>query len=248
MLRKRVIPCLLLKEESLVKTIKFGSPNYIGDPINAVKIYNDCEVDEIILLDISTNGAGPRFDLIKKIVDECFVPMCYGGGVRTIKEMEKIFQIGVEKISLNTLIFEEPKIVREAVDRFGSQSIIASIDVKQNLFGKYVVYYQNGNKKVKQSLAEVLKSLGDLGVGEILINDIMKDGTMTGYNLELMRYVADSVEVPVIGIGGAGKIDDLEKGFETGVQALAAGSLFVYKSSFRGVLINYPNVEIEKIR
>lgn len=250
MLKKRVMPCLLLKGESLVKTEQFGKYNYIGDPINAVKIFNDCEVDEIILLDIdaSIEDKEPNYDLIRKIVNESFVPMAYGGGVKTVGQMEKLFQIGIEKVSLNTLIFEDEETVIRAVERFGAQSIVASLDVKKNLFGKYEVFYFSAKKKSKHTLLGALDLVQRLGVGEILINDISKDGMMNGYNLDLIKRVVDYVSVPVIGIGGAGQIDDLRKGFETGIKALAAGSLFVYKSNFKGVLINYPNQEIEKMR
>ncbi len=250
MLKRRIIPCLLLKDEALVKTIQFNKFSYIGDPINAVKIYNDCEVDELIILDISatTEGKKPNISLIKKIVDECFIPLAYGGGVKTIEQMEQIFQIGVEKISLNSLLFENPEVVRQAVAKFGAQAIIASIDCKKNIWGSYEVFLRNGKVKVKMKFDEVLMYIDNLGIGEILINDIQRDGEMKGYNIELIKMCMERINVPVIGLGGAGNLEHLREAFKTGVPALAAGSLFVYKSEFRGVLINYPNKEIEHMR
>lgn len=250
MLKRRIIPCLLLKDEALIKTIQFNKYAYIGDPINAVKIYNDCEVDEIILLDIfaTTENKRPNVELIKKIVDECFIPLAYGGGVRTIEEMDEIFQIGVEKICLNALLFEDPQMVKQAVARFGAQAIVASLDFKKSLFGGYEAYVRNGKVKVKMKFDEVLKYIESLGVGEVLVNDIQRDGEMKGYNTELIDLCMQRCQVPVIGLGGAGKLEHLREAFQTGIPALAAGSLFVYKSEFRGVLINYPNQEIEKMR
>ena len=250
MLKKRVMPCLLLKGESLVKSVKFKDYNYIGDPINAVKIFNDCEVDELVLLDITatTEGREPNFDLIAKIVDESFVPLAYGGGVKTIEQMAKIFKIGVEKIIINSLLFEDSGMIAKAIEYFGAQSVVVSIDVKKNLFGKYEVFLYNGKKKASKSFEEVLSQLNQLNVGEVLINDISRDGMMQGYNLDLIAYALEKLNMPVIAIGGAGELSDLEKAFNLGIQALAAGSLFVYKSQFRGVLINYPNAEIEKMR
>ncbi|OJV62412.1 MAG: imidazole glycerol phosphate synthase subunit HisF [Clostridiales bacterium 38-18] len=250
MLKKRVMPCLLLKGESLVKSVKFKDYTYIGDPINAVKIFNDCEVDELVLLDITatTEEREPNFDLIAKIVDESFVPLAYGGGVKTIEQMAIIFKIGVEKIIINSLLFEDSGMIAKATEYFGAQSIVVSIDVKKNLFGKYEVFLYNGKKKASKSFEEVLSLLNQLNVGEVLINDISRDGMMEGYNLDLIAYTLDKLNMPVIAIGGAGELSDLEKAFDLGIQALAAGSLFVYKSRFRGVLINYPNAEIEKMR
>lgn len=250
MLKRRIIPCLLLKDEALVKTIQFSKFSYIGDPINAVKIFNDCEVDELIILDISatTEGKTPNISLIKKIVDECFIPLAYGGGVKTIEQMEQIFQIGVEKISLNSLLFENPEVVKQAVARFGAQAIIASLDCKKNIWGNYEVYIKSGRVKIKMQFDDVLTYINELGVGEILINDIQRDGIMKGYNVELLQKCIERFNIPVIGIGGAGKLEHLREAFEIGIPALAAGSLFVYKSEFRGVLINYPSKEIEKMR
>lgn len=250
MLKKRVIPCLLLQGESLVKTIQFQKGNYIGDPMNAVKIYNDCEVDELIILDIAAtvNEKQPNFDLLSKIVDECFIPLTYGGGIKTIEDMSTIFQIGVEKVAINALIYENSSIVKDAVKKFGSQSIVASIDCKKNIFGHYDVYIRNGKKKIKYKLDSYLEYVQSLGVGEILINDIHRDGMMDGYNLELMEICKKQISTPLIGLGGAGCLEHLQNAFELGITALAAGSLFVYKSKYRGVLINYPNTEIEKMR
>ena len=250
MLKRRVMPCLLLRGESLVKTIQFNKFNYIGDPINAVKIFNDCEVDELVILDITATleKRDPNFELISKIVNECFVPLAYGGGISNLDQMTKLFKMGIEKICVNTAIFDKPEFIKEAVGRFGAQSVVASIDVKKNIFGHYEVYTQSGTHKIKMKLDEVLDYIESLGVGEVMVNDIARDGMMEGYNLELISQFLKRLKTPLIAIGGAGSIEHLQKAFDTGIHALAAGSLFVYKSKLRGVLINYPNKEIEKMR
>lgn len=250
MLRRRVMPCLLIKNEALVKTIQFNKFNYIGDPVNAVKIYNDCEVDELVILDISATieHKEPNYMLIAKIVDECFMPLAYGGGVKSIEQMAQIFKLGAEKIVINSLVFEAPEVIKAAISKFGAQSIVASIDCKKNIFGKYEVFTNSGKNKIKMKLEDVFKLLNELGVGEVMINDISCDGMMQGYNKELIQKSLEQLNMPLIAIGGAGKVEHLKEAFELGIQALAAGSLFVYKSAFRGVLINYPNKEIEKMR
>lgn len=250
MLKRRVMPCLLLRGESLVKTIQFKKFSYIGDPINAVKIFNDCEVDELVILDITATleKREPNFELIGKIVNECFVPLAYGGGITTLDQMTRLFKLGIEKICVNTALFENPEFIKRAVDRFGAQSVVASIDCKKNIFGQYETFTKSGTHKVKMKLEDVMSTIEKLGVGEVMINDISRDGMMEGYNLELIELFLKTLKTPLIAIGGAGSIEHLKKAFELGIKALAAGSLFVYKSKLRGVLINYPNKEIEKMR
>ena len=244
MIRARVIPCLLLKDGGLVKTMRFSNPRYIGDPINAVKIYNAKEVDELIFLDITATKEKrePNYDLIKEIAEECFMPFSYGGGIRSIASIKKLLRLGVEKVILNTASHENPTLVREAVNMFGSSTVIASIDVKKNFLGKYKRYIRAGKKSVAGDIRDCVRDLEALGVGEIFINSIDRDGTMAGYDIELVRDLAERVSIPVIACGGAGTLNDVREVLQrTGISAAAAGSIFVYHGKIKGVLINYPN-------
>ena len=243
MFRSRVIPCLLLSDSGLVKTVKFGTPKYIGDPINAVRIFNDKEVDELVVLDISATRAvrGPRFDMIREIAAECFMPLTYGGGVRTIEQMDRLFRSGVEKVSLNSEVFCTPQLVREAARRFGAQSVIVSIDVRRNWMGRYRVWSDGGRKDSGLDPYDHARQMVDLGAGEILVQSIDRDGTMDGYDLDLVRRITSSVSVPVVACGGAGKFEDLSRVIrDAGAAAAAAGSLFVFHGKHRAVLISYP--------
>jgi len=245
------MPCLLVKDGRLVKTVRFKKPAYIGDPINAIKIYNDKEVDELIVLDISASveRRGPSFELIEEVAGECFMPFAYGGGVRDIDDMRTIFSLGVEKVAINSHAGENPELVRQAADIFGSQSIIASIDVKKNMFGKYGVYAYSGSKALKIDPAGYARKMEDSGAGELLLNAIDQDGMMDGFDIPLIRQVAQAVTIPVIAVGGAGKTEDLAAAVkEGGASAVAAGSLFVYQGKNRGVLINFPRrSELERL-
>lgn len=242
MYRSRVIPCLLLKDEGLYKTIKFKKPRYLGDPINTLKLFNDKEADEIIVLDISAsiNGKGPNFDYIKRLTRECFMPMCYGGGVTTIEQVETLYKLGVEKVAFNTSLFTNPKLITDVAKNFGSQSVVASIDVKKGLFGSYSVYVMSGIKDTKCDPITYAKRAEELGVGEIFINLIDKDGMMNGYDYELIKKVSSAVNIPVVANGGAGSLSDCVKAVNSGASAAAAGSLFVYYGALKAVLINYP--------
>ncbi|MFZ5945165.1 MAG: AglZ/HisF2 family acetamidino modification protein [Bacillota bacterium] len=247
MLKSRVIPCLLLKNRGLVKTVKFKDPRYIGDPINCVKIFNDKEVDELVFLDIqATMGKRkPQFDIISDIASECFMPLCYGGGINTLEDIQKILNIGVEKIAINSHAIEKPEFVRDASRAFGSQSIVVSIDVKKSLFGKYQVYSDSGIKSTRLTPIEHAMRMEEMGAGEILLNSIDKDGTMAGYDLELIKMVSESVHIPVIACGGAGDISHFKEAIDFGkASAVAAGSLFVFQGSLRAVLINYPEYKV----
>ena len=244
MLNTRVIPCLLLKGNGLVKTVQFKNPFYIGDPINTIKIFNDKEVDELVFLDITATQEkrGPNFKLLSEISTECFMPLGYGGGITSLGEIEKLFNLGIEKIILNSAAFHNEKLISEAVHVFGSQSIIASMDVKKAwLSKKQTVFVNSGNVNTKISPLEYAKKMEEAGVGEIILNSIDKDGTMGGYDLHLIRTVSSELKIPVVALGGAGGLYDLGKAKKAGAAAVAAGSMFVFQKAHRAVLITYPS-------
>lgn len=242
MLIPRVMPCLLKKGSALVKTIKFKDENYIGDPINTIKIYNDLEADELVLLDIlaTREKRKPPFDFIAQVASECFMPMTYGGGIREIDDMRRIFNLGVEKIVICTHAVDELLFIKQAAELFGSQSVVVSIDVKKN-WGKYEVYIEGGTNPTKLDPVKFAVMMEQMGAGEIFLNSIDKDGAMEGYDLELIQRVASAVNVPLIACGGAGRIEDLGEAIKAGASAVAAGSLFVYQGKNRSVLINFPS-------
>lgn len=242
MLKTRVMPCLLLSDSKLVKTVRFAHPNYIGDPVNAVKIYNEKEVDEIIILDISAtvNKKPPSFRTINEISNECFMPLTYGGGICKIDDMKKIFYSGVEKISINSYASENPSFIKQAAEQFGSQSIVISIDARLERPGDYRVFTHGGRVKTRFSPIEFASLMEQHGAGEILLTSIDKDGTMSGYDTTLIHQVSESVSIPVIACGGAGKINDFGDAVKAGASAVAAGSMVVYQGKNRGVLINFP--------
>jgi len=250
MLETRVIPCLLLSNGALVKTVKFKNPVYIGDPINTVQIYNQKEVDELIFLDITATPQGnrPAFDVINQIANECFMPFTYGGGIRNMEDIETVFYLGVEKVAINTYAVETPSFVTEVARRFGSQSVVIAIDVKKTLLGNYEIYINGGRKSVKRDPVSLAVQMEEMGAGEILFTSIDKDGTMEGYDIKLIKQVADAVNIPVIACGGAGGIDDFTKAVkEGGASAVAAGSMVVYQGRNRAVLINFPDrTELER--
>jgi cyclase len=246
MLRPRVIPCLLIHNKGLAKTIKFENPTYIGDPINAVKIFNEKEVDEILILDIdaTVNGLEPNYSLIKKLAVECRMPICVGGGIKNVEQARKIIKLGVEKIALSSAVIENPLIVSSIAKVIGNQSTVAVIDVKKNIFGDYFVFTHNGKKKININLEHLLIQLEECGVGEIVINSIDNDGMMKGYDLKILEKVQRIVNVPITILGGAGKkehIFDLINRF--GTIGAAAGSLFVFKGEYKAVLLNYLSFE-----
>lgn len=247
MLRIRVIPVLLLIEDGLYKTIRFKDPRYIGDPINAVKIFNEKEVDELVLFDISSSekGTSPNFDLIHTIATECFMPICYGGGISSLEDASKLFRLGVEKISINTTGISNPEFIRELSEKFGKSSIVVTMDIKKDVFGNYYVFTKRGKKSTGLRVDEWIKKVEELGAGEIILNNIDRDGTMVGYDIKLLKMVSQNSHIPVVACGGAGKLDDFRVAVkEGGVSAVAAGSLFVYLGPKRGVLINYPERDI----
>ncbi|RJG23672.1 AglZ/HisF2 family acetamidino modification protein [Massilia cavernae] len=245
MLRPRFIPCLLIRDKGLVKTVKFGASKYVGDPINAVKIFNEKEADELIVLDIdaSVTGAAPDFAVIKKLAAECRMPLCYGGGVKTVAQAKTIIGLGVEKVALSSAALANPELITAIAAEIGSQSVVVVLDVKKSLFGKYEVYTHHGKKATGKSPVELARAAERLGAGEIVINSIDLDGQMKGYDLDLAKKVREAVALPMSVLGGAGSLADIGKLIRTcGVVGAAAGSMFVFKGSYRAVLINYPTV------
>jgi cyclase len=243
MLRTRVIPCLLLRNRGLVKTVRFKDPIYLGDPINIVKIFNDKEVDELMFLDITATAENrePEFRLISEIASECFMPFGYGGGIRSLKDIRSILSLGVEKVSMNSYAVENPSFVRSAADLVGRQSIVISLDVKKHPSGQYEVFIFGGRKPTGLDPIRFAIEMEKMGAGEILLNSIDRDGTMVGYDLDLIQSVTKSVSIPVIACGGAGKLEDFADAVKRGgASAAAAGSLFVFQGRLRGVLINFP--------
>lgn len=245
MRRVRIIPILTLQNEKLVKTIRFKNPTYIGDPINAVKIFNEKEVDEIVILDItaSKEKREPNYTKIEEIASEAFMPFAYGGGVKTLAQIEKLFKLGIEKVVLNSVLEDNIGLVTEAAKIFGSQSIIASIDVKKNIFGKLNAYKISGSTKISCSIGDYVNKLEEAEVGEFFINSIDKDGTYSGYDLALINQVSTKTNLPIVVCGGASSINDFLPAIQAGASAVAAGSLFVYTGATRGILINYPKQE-----
>lgn len=246
MLIPRVIPCLLLKDKGLVKTVKFKNPKYVGDPINAVRIFNEKEVDELIFLDITATieKRPPPIDVISQISDECLMPLTFGGGISTVDQVKQVLNSGAEKVSINTSAVENPILIKEASENFGSQSIVVAIDVKKKLFGKYEVFTHDGTRGTGLDPVQFSQKMEEYGAGEILINSIDRDGTMQGYDINLIKLITTAVNIPVIACGGAGKVHDFSEALLTGgASAVAAGSLFVFYGKRRAVLINYPTRE-----
>ena len=246
MLSPRIIPCLLVHNKGLVKTVKFKDAKYVGDPINAVKIFNEKEADELMLLDIdaTVENRESNYKMIENLAVECRMPLCYGGGIKTVEQAQKIFNLGVEKIALSSSVLENPSLVTEIAKEVGSQSVVVVLDVKKKIFGGYDVYTHNGTRKTKIDLEIFIKELQVLGVGEIVINSIDNDGLMKGYDIGLISKIKPIIDVPMTVLGGAGNLEDMENLIkEFGIIGCAAGSLFVFKGKYKAVLINYPNQE-----
>lgn len=247
----RVIPCLQISEGKLVKTIKFRKPQYIGDPINAVKIFNDKEVDELIIVDISKRSSRQEIDyqLLQKLASESFIPMCYGGGINSFEDAKKIINMGFEKVSLNNLFKVNPELVSKISEYLGAQSVVISIDVKKNIWGKYQVFDYEKMKTTGISPIDWAKKAEEYGAGEILLNFVDRDGTFSGYDISFIKTISDVVSIPIIAMGGASGIDNMKKAVVEGrASAVAAGSLFVFYGELKSVLINYPTRdEIESV-
>lgn len=250
MLRIRVIPCLLLLDAGLVKTIQFSDPKYIGDPINAVKIFNDKEVDELVFLDIgaSKRNSGPNYSLIESIASECFMPVCYGGGISSVEQARRIINLGIEKIAVNNAVLSGGDLVTRLAGVLGSQSVVIGIDVKKDWLGRYRVFDAVAGKTTNISPEEYAANMQKAGAGEIFLNNVDCDGMQQGYDTKLVAQVAGSVDIPVIACGGAGNTQNFVDAVKAGAAAVGAGSLFVFQGKHRAVLISYPSYdELEKM-
>ncbi len=241
----RVIPCLLLQDGGLVKTSGFRHPRYVGDPINAIRIFNEKRVDELVFLDItaSRTGAEPCYDLIERIAGECFMPLCYGGGIKTLAQARRIVAAGVEKISVNSMAIETPQLLGELARELGSSSVVAAIDVKRDLWGRQRIYHPGRRALTALDPVAHARALVAAGAGEVFVNDVDRDGRYRGFDTALIARIAAAVTVPVIACGGAARLDDIRKAVEAGASAAAAGSLFVFYGPHRAVLINYPDYD-----
>jgi imidazole glycerol-phosphate synthase subunit HisF len=245
MLQHRVIPCLLLRNGGLVKTEKFANPKYIGDPINAIRIFNEKEVDELIVLDIEASKVSrePNYQIIEQIAGECFMPLCYGGGISTVEQAQRLFSIGVEKVSIQTSALSNLDLVNKITSRYGNQSVIVSIDIKKNLLGKHQLYSSASGKVLSQSWVDFQKMAISAGAGEILVNAVDRDGTMSGMDLPLIKMASSDCTVPLIAMGGVGNIKDIQEAVQAGANAVSAGAFFVFYGSHRAVLITYPKYD-----
>lgn len=240
--RPRIIPCITMQHQDMVKTLKFKNPRYIGDPINSVRIFNNKDIDEMCILDITATEERrePDFKYLHEIASEAFIPLGYGGGITSLEQAKKIFRSGYEKVIINTLLFENPEEVKRIVGFAGSQSVVASVDYKKDLFGKNQVVYKRGKVKSGYSVSEAVVYVEYLGVGEILLTSIAHEGSMKGFDLKTVFEISESVSIPIIINGGAGKIEDIKTALDSGADAVAASSMFIYCGANRAVLINTP--------
>lgn len=246
MLRPRIIPCLLVRNKGLVKTVQFGEGKYVGDPINAVRIFNEKEADELIILDIdaTVKSTGPDMKMIQFWAMQCRMPLCYGGGIKTVDQAKTIIGLGVEKVALSSSAISEPALVRAIADEIGSQSVVIVLDVKRSPSGSYELWTHNATRKVGRSPIDVAREMQAAGAGEITVNSIDRDGEMKGYDFDIAAQIREAVTTPMSVLGGAGALDDIGMLIEKfGVIGAAAGSLFVFKGTYRAVLINYPSPE-----
>ncbi len=244
MLQKRVIPVLLLRDDALVKTVRFDNPSYIGDPVNTVRIFNELEVDELVFLDITATNENraPNLGILREIADECFMPLGYGGGLNSFEVVQSIFEIGFEKVILNSVMHSRPNFVSQVADHYGNQAVVASIDVKKNFWGNYEVWTNSGKVNTKKNPVDWAIELERLGAGEILITSIDREGTWSGYDIQLTQKIADSVNIPVIAHGGAGKLEHIKEIVNEGkASSVALGSMVVYQQKGMGVLVNFPD-------
>ena len=243
MLRPRLIPCLLLKNGGLIKTVKFSSPKYIGDPLNAIKIFNEKKADELVLLDINATAESrlPDFSLVERIARECQMPLCFGGGVNSLEVASRLIGLGVEKVAISSAALTNPSLIKEISEEIGSQSLSVVLDIKQTDKG-WEIWRDNGKKRFVEPFLDFMLKAQDLGVGEIVLNSIDLDGTMKGYDLELAKFAKKNLKIPFSICGGAGSRADIKNLYDTvGLVGAAVGSLFVYKGPYKAVLINYPN-------
>jgi len=247
MLRPRIIPCLLIQDGGLVKTVKFKDPKYVGDPINAVKIFNEKEADELIVIDIdaTVNGVEPNYAQITKLAAECRMPLCYGGGITSAEQAKKIIGLGVEKVAISSAALVNPSLVTQIAEEIGSQSVVVVLDHKTRLLSKTPeVWTHNGTRNTKRSVLEVAQEFERLGAGEIVLNSIENDGKMKGYDVELASKLRSTVRIPITILGGGGSLEDMAHVVDAcGVVGIAAGSFFVFKGAYRAVLISYPSAQ-----
>lgn len=244
MFRPRVIPVLLLKNLGLVKSVKFKNHRYIGDPINAVKIFNDKKADELVFLDINASREDRliSLDFVHKVGDEANMPFAVGGGIKTIEDIRKILENGAEKVVINTSAFKNMDFIKKAAEAFGSSTIVVCLDVKKNIFGKYQLVYKNAEKKLKEDPVEFAQKVQDLGAGEIIIQSVDRDGTYLGYDLNLIKQISEAITIPVVALGGAKDYEDFRLAVnEANASAVAAGSMFVYHGPRHAVLISFPS-------
>ncbi len=250
MLRPRIIPSLLIQENGLVKTVNFKNPKYVGDPINAVRIFNEKEVDELAIFDIdaTVKGLEPNYSLIERIANQSRMPLCYGGGVKTVEQAQKIFGLGIEKIALSSSVLNNPQLITQIADRVGAQSVIVVLDIKKKLFGGYEVYTHNGKKSTGINPFKFIEEAQRLGAGEIVINSIDQDGIMKGFDMSLIEKAREKTSLPMTVLGGAGNLEDIKEVIDKHkIIGVAAGSLFVFKGKYKAVLINYPKKEEKEI-
>jgi imidazole glycerol-phosphate synthase subunit HisF len=250
LLKYRLIPTLLLKDGGLVKTKQFKDPKYVGDPINAIKIFNEKEVDELVVFDIEASRLNkePDYRLIEQFAGECFMPLCYGGGINSVEQAKKIFSLGVEKISIQTSSFNDENIIKDLSNQFGNQSIVVAIDIKKDWRGNYKLYSSRSKKNMNQFWIDYLKAVVNNGAGEVIINSVDRDGTLSGMELDLISKASQAVNVPIIASGGASSLKDIKLAIQNGASAVAAGAYFVFTGPHRAVLITYPKYsELESI-
>lgn len=244
MLQTRVIPCLLLIDDGLFKTVRFSNPSYIGDPVNTVRIFNELEVDEICFLDIrATRDKKPlQLELLHHISDECFCPLSYGGGIDSLAKAQQVFSIGFEKVIINTAAYRNPQLITEIARQYGNQAVVVSMDVKKNVWGKYKVWVNGGTEKTDQDPVSWAKQMEKLGAGELLLTSIDREGSWSGLDTALIRQVADAVSIPVVAQGGAGEVAHIAEAVHQGAaSAVALGSMVVYQKKGMGVLVNFPD-------
>jgi len=242
MLKKRLIPTILLSERRLVKTLRFKNPVYVGDPINTVKIFNDKEVDELIVLDISKSRSNcpPDFDYLGLLASECFMPLSYGGGITTLDQASQIFDLGIEKIVLQSVIFTNPSLVQKIASRYGSQSIVISLDIKKSIFGQYKLFNYQTYRSYTHNINDIISSVVELGAGELILSSVNKEGTLSGPDLRMIRTFASVTNVPIVFQGGIASLEDVSASILSGADSLAAGAFFVFYGPHRAVLISYP--------
>jgi cyclase len=245
MLKHRVIPCLLMLDDGLVKTTRFAKPKYVGDPINAIRIFSDKEVDELMVLDIgaSRQGREPNYGLIEQFAGECFMPLCYGGGVSTVEQAQRLFALGVEKVCIQTTALRDMGLIRRIADRFGSQSVLFSLDVRRGMLGGRRVRSVPGTPSVSRPWRTVIDDAVRHGAGEIVLNAVDRDGTMKGMDLELISEACKGLPVPLVAIGGVGSLADIRQAVDAGASAVGVGAWFVFYGPHRAVLITYPRYD-----